>query len=221
MIRIFPSLMNTDLTSLQKSIRQLEPYCDGFHIDIMDNQFVPNIGIGADTANAIARETSKPIWVHLMVKDPITWCSRLILPPHSIVSFHIEAVQDVRTAAKCITEKKWMPSIAINPKTNAEEIFSILDIIDHVLIMSVNPGSSGQRFLPEALPKAHTLLKHAQRIKKKIVLGMDGGINESNIKEIAQAGIVDIAAASAIFNVANPINAIQKLRSAATHAQSM
>ena len=208
MVKLFPSLISGNLLCIQESITQLEPYCDGFHLDVMDNHFVPNLTFGADMVNVIARNTRKQIWVHLMVDDPIEWCATLQLAPGSIVSFHFEATNASQAVAKCITEKKWVPSIAINPKTAAQEILPLLSTINHVLVMSVQPGFSGQPFLPEALAKVETLKKE----KKDVIIGMDGGINRENIQEVVSAGAQDLAMAAAIFKSNDPVQAIQELR---------
>ncbi len=215
MIKIFPSLISGNLLCIEQSIKQLEAHCDGFHVDVMDNHFVPNMTFGPDMVNAIAQATSKLMWVHLMVDDPADWCTSLRLRQGSIVSFHFEATRDADHTIKCITEKKWVPSVAISPKTNAAEIFSLLNTIDHVLVMSVNPGFSGQRFLANALPKVSEILEQAESIGKKIIVGMDGGVNKENIQSVAAAGVQDIAIASAIFDSDDPVRAIEDLRAMA------
>ena len=208
MVKIYPSLIGGNLLCIEQSIKQLEPYCDGFHLDVMDNHFVPNVTFGADMVNAIAQATNKQLWVHLMVDNPRNWCDTLRLAPGSIVSFHIEAAHDHQSITKCITEKKWIPSIAINPKTPVAKILSLLNSIDHVLVMSVEPGFSGQRFLESVLPKVRELKK----AKPTITIGMDGGINLENIAQIAAAGAQDLAIASGIFGSDDPVAALQALR---------
>lgn len=208
MVKIYPSLISGNLLCIEKSIKQLEPYCDGFHIDVMDNHFVPNLTFGADTVNAITAATSKQLWVHLMVDDPMNWCKTLQLAPGSIVSFHIEATNDAQKVSECITEKKWVPSITISPKTATEKIYPLLNIINHVLVMSVEPGFSGQRFLPEMISKVTELKKE----KPNIIIGMDGGINLENIKQVVAAGAQDLAIAAGIFGSDDPVAAIQELR---------
>lgn len=212
MIKIFPSLISADLLCIEKTIRELEPHCDGFHVDVMDNHFVPNMTFGPDMVNAIARASSKQIWVHLMVDNPADWCNTLQLKHGSLISFHFEATHEPDHVAKCITEKNWIPSIALSPKTDAQKIFPYLNIINHVLVMSVNPGFSGQRFLPTAIEKVPIILQEAKRIGKEIAIGMDGGINLENIQKIAAADVQDIAVASALFDTANPILAIEELK---------
>lgn len=208
MATIFPSLIGGNLLCIEKSMRQVAPYCHGFHLDVMDNHFVANLTFGADTVNAIADATSKQIWVHLMVDDPINWCDTMNLAPNSIVSFHFESTSNHDDIIECIKEKKWIPSIAINPKTDAEKIFPLLNAIDHALVMSVEPGFSGQRFLNDSLEK----VKAIKRYKGEVVIGMDGGINQENIADVVAAGAQDLAIASAIFAPNDPGQAIQSLQ---------
>ena len=146
MVRIYPSLMAADPLHLENEIELLEPYCAGFHLDVMDNHFVPNITWGANTVNAIAKR-GKPVWVHLMVEKPDLFYDTLFLPVDSTVSFHIESDVDVFEFVKIIREKKQQVSIAISPKTPISRILPFLVNLDQDLLMSVEPGFSGQHLL--------------------------------------------------------------------------
>ena len=212
MIRIYPSLISANLLRLEDEIKQLESHCDGFHLDIMDNHFVPNLTFGPGTVNAIAKATSKQLWVHLMVDDPESWCNTLKLPAQSIFSFHFETTKNIGGIIKRITENNWQPSIAIKPKTDVSELFPILHMIDQVLIMSVEPGFSGQRFLPSAVDAVKKLVAHRNEKQLPFVIGMDGGINAENIGMLAKEGVQDFAVASSIFDQADPIAALQALK---------
>ena len=214
MIRIYPSLISANLLRLEEEIKQLEPYCDGFHLDIMDNHFVPNLTFGAGIVNAISKVTNKQLWVHLMVDDPENWCDTLQLPDQTIFSFHFESTKNIGGIIKRIKENNWQPSIAIKPKTDVSELFPILHMIDQVLIMSVKPGFSGQRFLPSAMDALKKLVAHRNEKQLPFVVGMDGGISGENIKTLAQEGAQDFAIASAIFDQADPIAALKRLVSA-------
>ncbi len=214
MIRIYPSLISANLLRLEEEIKKLEPYCDGFHIDIMDNHFVPNLTFGADIVHAISTVTNKQLWVHLMIDDPESWIDSLQLPPESILSFHFESTKHIPEIIKRITEKNWLPSIALKPKTAVSEIFPFLNGISQVLLMSVEPGFSGQRFLPSVIGKLEPLMKQRDKHKLSFTIGMDGGVNEENIGMLAQHGIHDFAIASAIFDQPDPVAALKKLRDA-------
>ena len=211
-MHIYPSLIAAPLLRLESVIHELDPFVDGYHLDIMDDHFVPNMTWGADFVHAIAQATGKRLWVHCMVDNPDVWISRLMLPPDSIISFHIELNVDFSRIILRIKEKKWRASIVINPKTAPEKIFPYLELCDQVLIMSVEPGFSGQAFLPKTVQKAAMLHQYKQEHQLQYTLGMDGGIGIENIADICMHGVTDIAAAKAIFGQSDYIRAVQKLR---------
>ncbi len=212
MIRIYPSLISANLLRLQEEITRLEPYCDGFHLDIMDNHFVPNLTFGADMVHAISEITKKQLWVHLMVDNPESWCDQLQLHDESILSFHFESTKHIPDMVKRIKEKNWQPSIAIKPKTDVRELFPCLNMMNQVLLMSVEPGFSGQQFLPSVVDKIEPLLKYKDEHQLQFSIGMDGGITKQNIGTLAQKGVHDFAVASAIFDQSDPIAALQALK---------
>ena len=214
MVRIYPSLMGADPLNLENEIALLEPYCAGFHLDVMDNHFVPNITWGANTINAIAQR-GKPVWVHLMLEEPDLFYSTLSLPADSIVSFHIESKVDILGLIKIIREKKHKPSLAISPKTALVEIFPFLDVVDQVLVMSVNPGFSGQAFLKGSLDRLIELVSYRENYKSSFRIGVDGGIDITNIKMVNEIGVDDCAIASAIFKQGDSVLALPQLQSVA------
>src|SRR5579872_4929566 len=157
-MHIYPSLMSVAPANLKDEIDLLQPYCAGFHLDVMDNQFVSNSALSVDDVNNIAKMVNKPVWLHLMVKHPEQFYTQFFLPDGSIVSFHIESEIDIEKFVKIIREKKQRPSIAISPKTPLEQIFPFLNVVDQVLLMSVEPGFSGQRFLSESISRLEKLI---------------------------------------------------------------
>jgi ribulose-phosphate 3-epimerase len=216
-IKIFPSLISGDLLNLGHQIEELELLCDGFHIDIMDFNFVPNLTWGAQFIRAISHKTTKPLHIHLMIERVIDFIKTLELRPSDILYFHIESKCDIFQAIKTIREKNTRCGIAINPKTALREIFPYYDHIDSLLLMSVEPGFSGQSFLKESVDRAIEMIAYNKNNNKKIRIGIDGGINATNIKTLALAGITEFSIASAIFDQPNPAAALKKL-SAIVHA---
>jgi ribulose-phosphate 3-epimerase len=212
MARIFPSLTAADQLNLEREIKLLEPYCEGFHLDVMDNHFVPNITWGADTVNAIARLTDRILWVHLMVDNPAEFMKTLALPAGSIVTIHREAIGNNINILNRIKEKDWVPGIVISPKTPVEEIFPLLDVLHHVTIMSVEPGFAGQQFLPSAIEKIEHLIGYRETSGLKFEIALDGGINEHNIADLSQRGVDVFGVASAIFGKQDPVTALQHLQ---------
>jgi ribulose-phosphate 3-epimerase len=212
MAHIFPSIISANLLNLQADIEQLAPFCDGFHIDIMDNHFVPNLTMGAAFANAIGQLNTKPLWLHLMVDNPASIIRALTIPAGSIISFHIESKEDHLETINIIKEKNYLPSITIKPKTGVERIFPLLNVINQVLLMSVEPGFSGQLFLESTTDKLDQLTSYRSKSTHHFRIGIDGGINEKNIRMLAQKGVDDFGVAAAIFNAPNQITALKTLK---------
>lgn len=211
MASIYPSIIAANPLYLHDTVKKLDPYCAGFHCDIMDNHFVPNLTFGAETVNAIDATSHKPVWVHLMVDNPLDWCDTLSLKADSIVSFHIESTKEIKKMIKSIKENNWKASIAIKPKTAVAETFEYLNLIDQVLVMSVEPGFSGQQFLEPMLKKVTQLVEQRKKNNARFRIGMDGGINAHNIGAIVKQGADDLAIASAIFNAPDPVKALEQL----------
>ena len=210
---IYPSLIGGNQLNLQKEIETLDPHCAGYHLDVMDNHFVPNLTMGPDVVNAIATVTNRQLWVHLMVENPENIIERLVLPPESIVSFHLETTESPTPLIKRIKEKKWIPSIAISPKTEVAKVFPLLELANHVLIMSVEPGFAGQPFIPEVTRKIEPIIGYANTSGKPITIGIDGGIGKENIGMLVDKGIDHIAIASGIFDHEDPALALHELQS--------
>lgn len=211
MVHIYPSLMAADPLSLKNEIEMLEPYCAGFHIDVMDNVFVPNTTWDADEVNAIAK-MAKLVWVHLMVENPELFYATLLLPVDSIVSFHIESKTDVFKFIKIIREKKHKVSIAISPKTPISRLLPFLQYLDQVLLMSVEPGFSGQPFLTSTIDRLIELVGYRKEYNAIFRIGIDGGINTTNIKTVVEEGADDCAVATAIFQKHDHVAALQQLQ---------
>lgn len=213
MSAIYPSLISADQLNLAQTIKDLDPYVAGYHLDVMDNHFVPNLTWDAPTVNAIAQLTHHIPWVHLMVTNPADWIDLLKLKPDSIISFHAEALHDksAATIIASIKKKGWRASVAINPSTSVESIFSLLPLVDQVLIMSVQPGFSGQSFIADVVNKLKPLVEYRTTHNVGFRIGMDGGINENNIEMLAHNGVDDFAIASGIFAHPKPVAALELL----------
>lgn len=217
MINIYPSLIAADLMNLQKEIKTLEPHCAGYHIDIMDNHFVPNLTWGQMFVDAIGKITDKPLCVHLMIDNPESFVSEIFsdnlsLSAKNIVSFHIESVLDVKNICIRIQDKNCVPSIAVSPKTPIEKVFPFLSLVDHILIMAVEPGFSGQCFLKSSINKIDTLFAYCQTNNLQIKIGVDGGVGRENIGELAKMGVDSFAIGSGIFGYENRVEAIEILQ---------
>jgi ribulose-phosphate 3-epimerase len=210
-VYIFPSLIGGDLLALRDQISRLDRYCSGYHLDLMDGHFVPNITLGPSMINAIAAVTRKKVWVHMMVTDPGYWLAQFHLPKGSMVDFHWEVPMDHAALIKKIRDKGWSPGIALSPETPIADLLPLLKSVDHVLVMSVKPGFSGQLFIPESIKKIQNcaLLRSSGGYTFKIAI--DGGITKQVIHDIVSAGADYIAVASAIFAHKNPEEALKEL----------
>ena len=210
-IHIFPSLIAADLLNLEQTVKNLDPYCDGFHIDIMDNHFVPNLTWGPMFAQALDTVTTHPSWIHLMVEKPEAMIPQLMVKPKSIISFHIEATKHIEKTLNTIKKNSWITSIAIKPSTPLEDLYPYLPSIEHVLLMSVKPGFSGQTFIPESIERLKKLVAYKTHHKLTFDIGMDGGITDKNIHNCTLHGAVNFAIASGIFSHHDTISALRKL----------
>jgi ribulose-phosphate 3-epimerase len=215
MPKIFPSLISGDLLNLATQIKRLESYCDGFHLDVMDQHFVPNLTWGPAFINAIRKATDKKLWIHLMVDTPRTYLPLMHLSPGDCVSIHYEG-QPFATLIhliELVKEHGQEASIAIKPETSIAALAPIVQKSepDQVLLMSVKPGFSGQKFLPNSLPRLDELVTLRASMNKPFTIGMDGGINEDNIKKLIGHGVDEVAIASGIFSTADPAATLQRL----------
>lgn len=212
MTQIYPSLISADLLNLEREIKHLDPYVPGYHLDIMDYHFVPNLTWGPAFMEAIAKITNRTLWVHLMVDNPSSWLEILKLPHGSIIDFHIETFEKNKNIIQNIQDKNWQVSIAISPKTNVEKVFPFLNAISQATIMSVEPGRSGQAFLPDTLSKVEALSNYRAEHDLKFKIAMDGGISEKNISQVSRLGVDRVAVAHALFSKPDPIKALKDLQ---------
>lgn len=211
---IYPSLISADILNLQQVINTLNPVCNGYHIDVMDDHFVPNLTWGPMFVNAIRTITSLPLHVHLMVDNPTSWLERIALNAGDTFIFHAEVIKDNTIRHQLITDihnKGWNAGIAINPKTSVESIFDTLAIINSVLLMSVEPGFSGQTFIPSIIDKIKPLLAKQKQLNTIFKIGIDGGINKSNIKLLKENNVDSVAIAAAIFHQPDLLVALHEL----------
>ena len=213
-MEIYPSLISSNLLAIQQTLTQFDPVCHGYHLDVMDDHFVPNLTWGADFINAIIAATQKPVHVHLMVQDPTRWIKRLNLRRTDFFIFHYESfsqAQDLEKFLEQLESKNIRVGMAINPATPLSVITDFLPSLDQVLIMSVNPGFSGQSFIQETTAKIPQLVSLRKTYHLEFHICMDGGISQQNIQSLYELGVSQVAVASAIFADKNPVTAIQNL----------
>ena len=213
-MEIFPSLISADILNLEKVVKSLDPHCNGYHIDVMDDHFVPNLTWGPMFVNAIKKNTNLPLHVHLMVDNPLVWIDRVLLSQKDIFIFHVEVFNDHQRMENLIQDVKnkgWSVGVAVNPKTDIKLVFDYLKDLDHVLIMSVEPGFSGQKFIQNVITKIEPLIKKRSELNLSFKIGMDGGIGTENIRKLLEMGVDQFGIASAIFSKKDPVKALQEL----------
>ena len=207
---ILPSILSADFVKLGAEINEvMAGGADFLHLDILDGHFAPNISFGPHVAEAARRSSPCYLDCHLMITDPLKYAPPLVKAGANSMTFHVEAVTDSVATAKELRKLGCHVGITLRPATPIESILTALDYVDLVLIMSVVPGFSGQKFMPEVLPKAQFIKK---RLRADQRLEIDGGIRPDNIRQAADAGIDWFVVASAIFDHPDRPAAIAQLR---------
>ena len=213
-IMIAPSILSADFTKLGEEIRVVEQAgADFIHIDVMDGHFVPNITIGPLIVKAARRATKLPLDVHLMIANPDRYIPDFARAGADFITIHAEASKNLDEDIELIKMNKVKPGVVVNPATPVESIFHVLDKVAMVLVMSVNPGFEGQKFMPEVLRKIKLLSSElgVRRIKD-VEIEVDGGINIETAKEAIRAGANVLVAGSAIFYAKDYAATIKGLR---------
>jgi ribulose-phosphate 3-epimerase len=215
MIDIAPSILSANFARLAEEIETVERAgASILHVDVMDGRFVPNITIGLPVVKAISRATRLPIDAHLMIVEPGQYAEKFVKAGAQMVSIHIEADAHAHRTLSAIRGAGGQAGIAINPATSLSAIDEVLKFADYVLLMSVNPGFGGQKFISASLDKLRRLRRMIDERGLKTRIEIDGGIDSDNIAEVAAAGAEIIVSGSAIFDADDPGVALRQLREA-------
>jgi ribulose-phosphate 3-epimerase len=215
---IAPSLLKCDFGNLQREVSLLEPCGETlFHWDAMDGHFVPNLSYGAMVVERVRPLTRRMFDAHLMLSDPAKYIDGFIKAGCQCITFHIEAVPEPTALLRKLKEADVVAGLALNPGTPVDRLFPFLGEVDQVLVMSVEPGFGGQKFIPAALDKLHAL---RQRMPADAVLSVDGGIDRYTIGAAAAAGAQVFVAGSAVFDQPDYDVAIRDLRKQAQQAKT-
>ena len=199
-IKISPSILSADFSKLGNEIQNLEKAgADLIHIDVMDGHFVPNITIGPEVINKLRKYTSLPFDVHLMISPVHDFIKNFADAGADIITIHPEATNDLVSSIKKIKSYNKKVGVSLNPETSVDKALSILSMIDLVLIMSVNPGFGGQKFMEKTLEKVKILRTEIDKKKFKTQIEIDGGINFENAKLAKEAGVNILVSGTTIF----------------------
>jgi len=213
MIKISPSILSADFSRLGEDVLAVDRAgADYIHIDVMDGHFVPNITIGPLVVDALRKVTAKPLDVHLMIENPDLYIPDFAKAGADIITVHQEAVPHLHRTVQLIKSLGKKAGVSLNPATPVETLDVILDELDLVLIMSVNPGFGGQSFIPSALDKIRALRQRITERGLATELEVDGGVKIDNIREVVAAGADVLVAGSAVFNTADYTATITALR---------
>lgn len=222
MIQIVPSIFAADFVRLGEDIRRVEEAgVKMLHIDIMDGHFVPNFTMGTPITESVRRFTRLKLDHHLMIEDPDTYAPVFIKAGADCVSVHYEVCRNLDRTLHMIQDHGAKAGVVINPATPAMLLENVLDFVDYVLVMSVNPGYGGQKFIPRSLDK----IRHLRRVRTErgleFSIEIDGGVGQDNMGEVAKAGVDWVVAGSSVFHTPDPAEAVRGMRRMAEDATSV
>lgn len=213
MIKIAPSILSADFADFASAVRMLETAgADMVHCDVMDGVFVPNISFGQSTIKAIKRRTNLPLDVHLMITEPGRYVEEFAAAGADIITVHAESTAHLNRVVRQVKDCGKLAGVSLNPCTPTDVLKYVLEDIDLILCMSVNPGFGGQCFIRSTLDKLKEVRKLIDDSGRKIMLEVDGGVTPFNAPEIIRAGADVLVAGSAVFNSDDPAGVIKALR---------
>ena len=210
---ISPSVLSCDFANIQRDIEMINnSSADWFHVDVMDGVFVPNISFGFPVIEAIKKHAKKPLDVHLMIQNPDQYINEFKKAGADILTVHYEACTHLHRTIQAIKEAGMKAGVALNPHTSVALLEDVIEDLDLVLIMSVNPGFGGQKFIQNALVKVRQVKEMILNKKSNALIEVDGGVNLNTGAELLKAGADVLVAGSFVFNSDNPQKTIQDLK---------
>ena len=212
MVKVSPSILSADFSRLGEQIKLVEKYADMLHLDVMDGHFVPNITFGSLIIESVNRVTDLPIEAHLMIESPASYIQEFANAGADVITVHIEADKHIHRTLCKIKDLGKKAGVSLNPSTPASEIEYVLEEVDMVLVMTVNPGFGGQKFIDSMLPKIRKLKDLIREGNLKAEIEADGGINSETAKKAVAAGADMLVAGSYVYGSKNPAAAIQSLK---------
>jgi ribulose-phosphate 3-epimerase len=212
-IKLAPSILSADFSRLGEQIEEISGAgADYIHIDVMDGHFVPNITIGPVVIESIKKLTSVPLDVHLMIENPMKYVKEFVAAGADIITMHVEAESHIHRAIDMVHNLRCRAGISLNPSTSLSTLDEMLPVVDMILIMSVNPGFGGQKFIDSSLGKITRLRRILDDKNITAEIEVDGGITAENVSQVVKAGADVIVAGYAIFSKPNLTEAIKEIR---------
>ena len=220
-VRIAPSILSADFTRLGEEVRIVENAgADLIHLDVMDGHFVPNLTMGPAVVAAVRKVTSLPLDVHLMITDPDRYVEAFVQAGASMISVHVEVLPHLHRTIGAIHELGCRAGVAINPATSPIFLEEVGADLDHVLVMSVNPGFGGQSFIARSESKVRAVRGLLERTRSRALIEIDGGIDVHTAGRVVAAGVDILVAGAAVFGQPDPAAALRALRAAAIAQQT-
>lgn len=210
---VAPSILSADFLHLEEEIRAIcDAGCDLVHVDVMDGHFVPNLTIGPVVVNAVSKVASQPLDIHLMVENNTFFVDLFAPLKPRYISFHVEEEKHPHRLAQKIRDLGISPAIVLNPSTPVTQLEYMIEYVDMVLLMSVNPGFGGQKFIPSVVEKAKELKALIKRKNPACLIEVDGGVSDKNIALLKEAGVDIVVAGSYVFGHESYAKAIKSLQ---------
>lgn len=212
MIKVAPSILSADFLNLEKSIETISEDADLLHIDVMDGHFVPNISIGLPIVKAIHSKFNIPLDVHLMITNPDEYLDDFAKVGADILTVHYEVCHHLNRTINHIQSLGLKAFVSLNPHTPIHLLNDIVEYIDGVLVMSVNPGFGGQMFIDNSIRRIQELFNLKKQKNPEMSISVDGGVNIDNVQKVVKAGADIIVAGSAIFKSEDPVKTIREMK---------
>ena len=213
MVKLAPSILSADFGHLAEDVKKIEEGgADYIHVDVMDGHFVPNISFGASVMKCLNDKTKLPYDIHLMIENPDMYIDDFVTPKTEYITVHQEACIHLNRTVQNIKSKGVKAGVSINPATPVSTLECILPDVDLVLIMSVNPGFGGQKFIPGSLEKVRELAEIKKQKNLDFAIEIDGGITLENIKEVVEGGVEIAVAGSAVFKAEDVVERVREFK---------